>query len=93
MILLGHNLFDPLWPDPDFGSADSSLWAVLFYQGSFMLKPFFILELYPLLAWFGVMLLGFGSACIFQQEAMKRDRMLISIGSIFIITFLLLRAS
>ena len=93
LILLGHNLFDPLWPEPDFGSADSSLWAVLFYQGSFILKPFFILELYPLLAWFGVMLIGFGSAFIFQQESMKRDRVLISIGSIFIITFFLLRVS
>jgi uncharacterized membrane protein len=93
LILLGHNLFDPLWPSPDLSSGDSSLWSFLFYQGSFILKHFFILQLYPLLAWFGVMLMGFGSACIFQQEASKRNRMLISVGSIFIITFLLIRAS
>ena len=93
LILLGHNLLDPLWPAPDFGSAESSPWAVFFYQGSFSLKHFYILELYPLLAWFGVMLLGFGSAFIFQQESMKRDRMLILIGSIFVVAFFLLRAS
>ena len=93
LILLGHNVLDPIWPSSDLSSGDSSLWALLFYQGSFTLKPFFILELYPLFAWFGVMLLGFGSARIFQQEASKRNRMLISVGSIFIITFFLLRAS
>jgi len=93
LILLGHNVLDPLWPTPDLQSGDSSLWAVLFYQGSFIVKPVFILEVYPLLAWFGVMLLGFGSAFIFEKESKKRDRILIKIGGTFIIAFLLLRAS
>ena len=93
LILLGHNLLDPLWPAPDLQSGDSSLWAVLFYQGSFIVKPVFILEVYPLLSWFGVMLLGFGSAFIFEKESTKRDQILIRIGGTFIIAFLVLRAS
>ena len=52
---------------PDMESGASSLWALLFYQGSFILGPFFIMEIYPLLAWFGVMLLGFGSAFVFAK--------------------------
>ena len=93
LILLGHNLLDPLWPAPDLQGGDSSPWAVLFYQGSFILKPVFILEVYPIFAWFGVMLLGFGSAFIFEKESAKRDQILIRIGVSFISAFVLLRAS
>jgi uncharacterized membrane protein len=93
LILLGHNFLDPLWPAPDLQSGDSSLWAVLFYQGSFIVKPVFILEVYPLLSWFGVMLLGFGCAFIFEKESTKRDQILIRIGGTFIIAFLVVRAS
>ncbi len=93
LILLGHNLLDPLWPAADFQGGDSSLLAVLFFQGSFIVKPFFIMAVYPILAWFGVMLLGFGSAFIFEQESAKRDQILIRTGGAFIILFLLLRSS
>jgi len=87
LILLGHNLLDPLWPAPDLRGGDSSPLAILFYQGSFILKPLFILEVYPIFAWFGVMLLGFGSAFIFEKENTKRDQTLIGIGTVFIIVF------
>ena len=53
----------------------------------------FILEVYPIFAWFGVMLLGFGSAFIFEKESAKRDQILIRIGVSFISAFVLLRAS
>ncbi|MCP5149035.1 MAG: DUF1624 domain-containing protein [Pseudomonadales bacterium] len=93
LILLGHNLLDPLWPAPDMESGASSLWALLFYQGSFILGPFFIMEIYPLLAWFGVMLLGFGSAFVFAKPPPVRDRLLIGTGTAMIATFALLRLS
>jgi len=93
LILLGHNMLDPLWPAPDNQSGASSLLALLFYQGSFLAPPFFIIEIYPLVAWFGVMLLGFGSSFIFAREPAERDALLIRIGIASVATFILLRFS
>ena len=93
LILLGYNLLDPLWPAPDLESGTSPLLALLFYQGSFIARPFFIIEIYPLLAWFGVMLLGFGSAFLFTGDPAPRNCRLIRIGIAFIAAFALLRAS
>lgn len=67
--------------------------ALLFYQGSFLAPPFFIIEIYPLVAWFGVMLLGFGSSFIFAREPAERDALLIRIGIASVATFILLRFS
>jgi uncharacterized membrane protein len=93
LILLGYNSLDTLWPEPDTLGGDSPLIALLFYQGSWLVGPFFILELYPLLAWFAVMLLGFGSSFIFAKETAVRNTLLIRTGIAFVIAFLLLRAS
>ena len=93
LILLGYNSLDTLWPEPDTLGGDSPLIALLFYQGSYLVGPFFILEVYPLLAWFAVMLLGFGSSFIFAKEPAVRNTLLIRIGIAFVIAFLLLRAS
>jgi uncharacterized membrane protein len=90
-ILVGHNALDSLWPDSDWFGGDSSPLALLFYQGSYQLGPFFIVAAYPLAAWFGVMLLGFGSAFIFQMQPGRRDRLLIRIGLALITTFFVLR--
>jgi uncharacterized membrane protein len=93
VILLGYNALDPFWPPPDLESGKSSPWALLFYQGSFLVKPFFIIEVYPLLAWFGVMLLGYGSSFIFSREPAARDALLIRTGVAFILIFFALRVS
>ncbi|MEH6515916.1 MAG: heparan-alpha-glucosaminide N-acetyltransferase domain-containing protein [Halioglobus sp.] len=90
VILLGHNVLDPLWVGASEESASPWL-ALLFYQHSFGLGPFAIWEIYPVLAWFGVMLLGFGSAFIFEQESQVRDAQLRRIGMIFIAVFVILR--
>jgi len=93
VLLLGLNLLDPLWPAPDLTGGDSAPMALLFYQGSFRVGPFFFMEVYPLLAWFGVMTLGFGTAFIFNRGPAARDGLLIRIGVVFIVAFLALRAS
>jgi uncharacterized membrane protein len=93
LILCAHNLTDPLWPPADFQSGDSSSLALLFYQGSFHVGPFFIWAVYPLLAWFGVMLLGFGSSFLFTGDPALRNARLIRIGIACIVAFVLLRAS
>jgi uncharacterized membrane protein len=92
-ILIFHNLLDPLWPATFSEKGDSSFLALLFYQGSFIIKPFYIWEIYPILAWFGVMLLGFGSAFIFEKESQDSNRLLVILGVIFIVAFALLRVS
>jgi uncharacterized membrane protein len=93
LILLSYNSLDSLWPEPDLQSGDSSLMALLFYQGSYLAGPFFIMEVYPLLPWFAVMLLGFGSSFIFEQEPSVRNTQLIKIGIALTSAFILLRAS
>jgi uncharacterized membrane protein len=93
LILLGHNSLDTLWPEPNLQAGDSLLIALLFYQGSYLVGPFFIMTAYPLLAWFGVMLLGFGSSFIFAKEPAARNTLLIRIGIAFTIAYILLRAS
>jgi uncharacterized membrane protein len=93
LILLAYNSLDSLWPVPDVQSGTSSLLALLFYQGSYTVGPFFIMEVYPLLAWFAVMLLGYGSSFIFEKEPAERNTLLIRIGLSFIIAFIVLRTS
>lgn len=93
VILLGHNLLDPLWPAADLITGESSPLALLFYQGSFLVGPVFLPLIYPILSWFGLMLLGFGSASLFQLEATHRDALLLRIGLSFIAVFLILRAT
>jgi uncharacterized membrane protein len=91
VIVIGHNALDGLWPDSDLLGGTSSPLFLLFYQGSYQLGPLLVVGVYPLLAWFGVMLLGFGSAFIFEWEADRRDVALTKIGLLLIVGFFLLR--
>ncbi len=93
VIVLGHNALDGLWPPPELFSGSSSPLALLFFQGSYAMPPFFVAVVYPLAAWVGVMLLGFGSASIFRLDPARRDRQLMTIGALCIIAFFLLRGS
>ena len=90
-IIALHNLLDPLGADANLFS-DGPLWGLLLFQMSFKLGPLQVVEIYPILAWFGVMLVGFGSSFIFEKEPKDRDRLLMRTGIIFIVAFLLLRA-
>jgi uncharacterized membrane protein len=93
-ILLSYNLLDPLWPEPNvMRPEDTPIWTWLFYQTSLTVGPIRIALVYPLLAWFGVMMLGFGSAFIFEKSAAERDSLLLKIGLAFTAAFVLLRAS
>jgi len=92
IIVLGHNLLDPLWGEVDM-MIEGPVWGLLFYQLSLNLDSVVIMAPYPLLAWFGVMLLGFGSAFIFEKESVERDRLLTRIGLAFIAAFLIIRFS
>lgn len=93
LLVCGLGLLEPLWPvrgSVELG-ADSPL-ALWFYPGTLLVIPFFITENYPVLPWFGVMLLGFGSARVFQLAPAQRDRQLLLAGIAMLVVFALLRA-
>lgn len=90
-MVLGHNLLDSFWP-ANQASASASLWVALHAQMTYVVGPFRIINAYPLLPWTGVMLLGFGSARLFQQAPQKRSADLLRIGLAFIAAFVVLRS-
>jgi uncharacterized membrane protein len=92
-IVLGHNLLDPIWPEGNLLAGGDPLWYGLKSQSSTTIGPILLASGYPLLPWIGVMLLGFGTAGIFQREPIDRDTFLIRAGLAMTIAFLLLRAS
>jgi len=91
-IVLGHNLLDGHWPEAS-GLQDTGqpLWAALHSVISRDMGPFHFFFLYPLLPWFGVMLLGFGASVLFEREAASRDRALIRWGLGITALFIVLR--
>jgi uncharacterized membrane protein len=90
-IVLGHNVLDAFWPANNAWGA-APLWVALHAQMSYVAGPFQIVNAYPLLPWIGVMLLGFGSAGLFQQAPEKRRADLLRIGFAFMAAFVVLRA-
>lgn len=91
-ILLGHNLLDPIWPVTT-GLFDTShpWWVALHAQQAIVSGPFIFVMAYPLLPWTGVMLLGYGTAPLFQQRAQTRDARLLAWGAAAVAAFAVLR--
>jgi uncharacterized membrane protein len=92
VIVLGHNLLDPIWPKGEMVDSPALIWIALHAQMRFLAGPFLIIFAYPLLPWVGVMLLGYGTAGIFQNSPEKRNAQLFKIGLGLIAAFLALRA-
>lgn len=93
-ILLGHNLLDPVWPATS-GPFDTGhpLWAALHAQTGVAAGPFFFGFVYPVLPWIGVMLLGYGTAGVFQDPPERRDGRLLAWGIAATAAFLALRGA
>ena len=91
-ILVGHNLLDPLWPATS-GPFDAGhpLWAALHAQMAIAIGPFLFAFVYPLLPWTGVMLLGYGTARLFQEPVERRNAWLLAWGLAATAAFVLLR--
>jgi uncharacterized membrane protein len=87
-IILGHNLLDTVWPT---GAAQAPLWTVLHSRQTYQIGAFSIFFSYPLLPWIGVMLLGYGSARLFEGPAGKREQRLHWIGVGLLLAFLMVR--
>ena len=94
-VLLGHNLLDPVWPQTGLLDAATSgpWWAFLHAQTTYLVGPVLIRVTYPLLPWIGVMLLGFGTASVFEATPARRQRVLLASGAAATVAFVLIRAS
>jgi uncharacterized membrane protein len=94
-IVLGHNLLDPVWPPNSLLDAATSgpWWAFLHAQTTYLLGPVLIRVTYPPVPWIGVMLLGFGTAGVFEAPPERRQRLLLACGAAATLAFVLLRAS
>jgi uncharacterized membrane protein len=91
-ILVAHNLLDSIWPATS-GIFDTGhpWWVALHAQMAIARGPFFFVMVYPLLPWTGVMLLGYGTAPLFQEPAQRRDTRLLAWGAAATVAFVLLR--
>jgi uncharacterized membrane protein len=94
LIVLGHNLLDPIWPaTKGLFDADHPVWVALHAQMRTDIGPFSFIWIYPLLPWIGVMLLGFGAAPLLQGPARRRDARLLACGMAATAAFVALRAA
>ena len=91
-IVCGHNLLDGFWPKFGLFEAGAPLWVALHSQMAATVGPFFLIFIYPLLPWIGVMLLGYGTAAVFEWPSQRRDSTLLVAGLAITVAFLVLRA-
>ncbi len=90
VIICGHNLVQFL-PSGQ-SSFINTIASVLFRQSFFQVSPDFIFFVgYPLIPWFGIMLLGFVMGSLFEQADAGKGRLFFRAGLGLIIAFILLR--
>lgn len=92
-LLGGHNLLDPIWPSTNILDESGPWWAALHSQVPLAAGPFLVVFVYPLLPWIGVMLLGYGTAVVFEGPPTRRDGRLAAWGLTLTAAFLVLRAA
>jgi uncharacterized membrane protein len=90
-ILLAHNLLDAVWPPGSSTGTTGPLWAVLHARQLYEVGPLLVYFSYPLLPWTGVMLVGYGSGCLFEGRAQLQSERLLRIGIGLVIAFVLVR--
>jgi uncharacterized membrane protein len=92
LVIVGHNVLDPIWPKTQLLDPNWPLWTALHSQMSITVGPFMFAFLYPVLPWTGVLLAGFGVATLFERQEASRKALLIRWGLGLTAAFLVLRA-
>lgn len=93
LIIFGHNLLDIY----ENGKNQMGFLWDAFHHGGFSYYPITdsrgVMVIYPVLPWIGILLLGFSIGPIYNStfDAHKRKRNLITMGSVAIVLFILLR--
>ena len=92
VILLGHNLLDPIWLNGTlFSDGTDPFWTTLHSQNSLFVGSFYVNTVYPVLPCVGIMLLGYATTFIFLKAPKERDAFLIKTGVTFLMAFVVLR--
>ncbi len=91
-IVAVHNLLDAVWPASKLQDLQWPAWVALHSQMSLHVGPFLLLMIYPLLAWVGVMAMGFGISIVFELPADRRNALLLQAGVAVTAGFMILRA-
>jgi uncharacterized membrane protein len=91
-IVAGHNLLDPIWPvTTGIFDANHPWWVALHAQMAIPAGPFFFAMVYPVGPWIGVMLLGYGTASVFQHTPKVREARLLAWGTAATVAFVVFR--
>ena len=92
LIVAGHNLLDNIHVDGN--SFKAFLWAELHEQRRFSVGNHTVGTGYPILAWIGIMSLGYCFGSLYKKgfPVAKRKRLLLITGCSAILLFILLRA-
>ncbi|MBO0936311.1 DUF1624 domain-containing protein [Fibrella sp. HMF5335] len=90
VIMFSHDVFTLA---PPFVSTPARLlWALLFRTDVFPFSPHFMLLVgYPIIPWFGIMLLGFACGPLLSQAISFRKPRLLRLGGLSLSVFVLLR--
>jgi uncharacterized membrane protein len=89
-IVVLHDLLllIPTFPNP----AAQLFWSLLFKTQLFPISPqFMLLVAYPVVPWFGIMLVGYACGSVFTQPVEERKKQLLSLGAISVGLFLIIR--
>jgi uncharacterized membrane protein len=87
LIVVGHNALGPI-NATSFGAA-AALWIFALELGPTPVLPGFVA--YPAIPWLGIMCLGYGLGPVFTSDAVRRRRVLMTLGIGALLLFLVLR--
>ncbi len=90
VIVFGHDLLTLV---PPFVSTPARLvWALLFRSDFFQFSPnFALIAGYPIIPWFGIMLLGYAIGPLITQSMKVRKPRLLQLGAVSLVIFFVLR--
>jgi uncharacterized membrane protein len=93
LIVFCHNLLDNIHVEGN--GFPAFLWAELHEPHRFQIGDRIVATGYPVLAWIGVMALGYCFGGLYSQNlnAEKRKRLLLLIGSVAVLLFIIIRAT